>query len=166
MFTKHDNLGEGESSRRNEGCIRPPRRMALALLGLALAGWGSSAWATHDESLVLAYEAAAPYVEKGFTVREDNWKGKAKPGQPLLFKHQLFRGNEYWFWVATSFPNSKTAIGVYDDKGNSVSLEVFSRDGQAGVRVLPKKTGTYFVRVTILSTQFKEIDWGLVYGYR
>jgi hypothetical protein len=121
---------------------------------------------TMNEGVSLALEAAFPYVKDGFKIREDNWHGETKSGSPLLIKHQLFRGNEYWFWAATSFPNSTVTVGVFDGKGNSVSLESFSKEGKSGVRVLPNKTGTYFIRVTVNSTKHKELDWGLVYGYR
>jgi len=50
-----------------------------------------------NEAISLALEAATPYVEQGFEVREDNWSGEVEPGKPLLIRHQLFRGNEYWF---------------------------------------------------------------------
>ena len=126
----------------------------------------STAFASLNEGVSLALEAATPYVKDGFKVREDNWHGETNAGVSLLVKHQLFRGNEYWFWAATSFPDSTATVSVFDGKGNSVSLESFSKDGKAGVRVLPNKTGTYFIRVTVDSKKHKELDWGLVYGYR
>ncbi|MDF1753424.1 MAG: hypothetical protein P1U89_11665 [Verrucomicrobiales bacterium] len=119
-----------------------------------------------QEGVSLALEAAFPYVKDGFKIREDNWHGETTSNKPLLVKHQLFRGNEYWFWAATSFPDSDVTVSIFDGKGNSVSLESFSKDGKSGVRVLPNKTGTYFIRVIVTSTEHKELDWGLVYGYR
>lgn len=119
-----------------------------------------------NEGISLALEAAHPYVKEGFKIREDNWSGETDSGKPLLVKHQLFKGNEYWFWAATSFPNSDATVGVFDDKGNAVTLETFSKEGKAGARVLPKKTGSYFIRVTVSSKEYATLDWGLVYGYR
>ncbi|MDF1812694.1 MAG: hypothetical protein P1V20_10780 [Verrucomicrobiales bacterium] len=141
------------------------KRLALPVLGvIGLAG--GLVFASLNEGVSLALEAATPYVRDGFKIREDNWHGDTKAGVPLLVKHQLFRGNEYWFWAATSFPDSTSSVGVFDEKGNSVSLEAFAKDGKSGVRVLPTKTGTYFIRVIVNSTQHTELDWGLVYGYR
>lgn len=119
-----------------------------------------------NEGISLALEAAFPYVKDGFKIREDNWHGEVESGKPLLVQHQLFRGNEYWFWAATSFPDSTADVGVFDEMGNSISLESFSRDGMSGARVLPKKTGTYFIRVIVKSSEYNQLDWGLVYGYR
>lgn len=122
--------------------------------------------AINDEGIALAMEAAFPYVKDGFKVRMDTWSGKMKAGDQKLIKHQLFRGNEYWFWAATSFPKAKATIGIYDAKGNSVALESFSKDGKTGVRVLPKKNGSYFIWIKVESDDFKEVDWGVIYGYR
>lgn len=146
--------------------IFPKRGSALiaALVAVSLScGW---VHAIMHEGITLALEAAFPYVKDGFKIREDNWSGETKSEKPLLVKHQLFRGNEYWFWAATSFPDSKVTVGIFDDSGNSVGLESFSKDGKAGVRVLPKKTGSYFIRVYAASDKHPKLDWGLVYGYR
>lgn len=126
----------------------------------------SQSFATNDEGVAMALEAATPYVKEGYKMRVDSWSGTIKAGGEKLVKHQLFRGNEYWFWAASSFPNSKATIGIYDDKGQSVALESFSKDGKSGVRVLPKKNGSYFIWVKIDHPTEKELDWGLVYGYR
>ena len=126
----------------------------------------STSHALLQEGISMALEAAFPYVKDGFKIREDNWYGETTSDKPLLIKHQLFRGNEYWFWAATSYPDSSASVGIFDEKGNSVSLENFSKDGKSGVRVLPKKTGSYFIRVNIKSQEHPELDWGLVYGYR
>lgn len=119
-----------------------------------------------NEGVSLALGVAIPYEKEGFKIRKDNWSGESGANKSLLIKHQLFRGNEYWFWAATSFPDATTQVGVFDEKGNSISLETFSKNGKSGVRILPNKTGTYFIRITLKSTQHKELDWGLVYGYR
>lgn len=120
-----------------------------------------------DEALSIAFEAAVPYVEQGFEVREDHWTGEIPSGEPKLIRHQLFRGNEYWFWLGTSFPDCELTVEIFDAEGDSVGLETFSNATSAGVRVLPSKTGTYFLRVTVKSKTGEEsLDWALVYGYR
>ena len=136
------------------------------LAGLLVLGNPVPIWASLNEAISMALEAAFPYVKDGFKIREDNWHGKTKSGEEFLIKHQLFRGNEYWFWAATSFGDAKTTVSVFDAMGNSISLESFSKDGKAGVRVLPKKTGVYFIRITVSSKKYAELDWGLIYGYR
>lgn len=138
-----------------------------------------------NEAISLALEAAGPYVEQGFEVREDNWSGEVAPGKPLLVRHQLFRGNEYWFWAGTSWPGATIKVDIFDSDGNSVGLESFAKGYYAGVRALPEKTATYFIRVVCEYDPEKaakvneaqpavegigeyegSVDWGLVYGYR
>lgn len=165
-----------------------PRRVLCGALFVAVAFFGGRvAFAFVNEAISLALEAATPYVEEGFEVREDNWSGEVEPGKPLLVRHQLFRGNEYWFWAGTSWPGASVKVDIFDSKGNSVGLESFTKDSYAGVRALPKKTGTYFIRVITkyepesVSEEEREgfgdpvagvgeftgtVDWGLVYGYR
>ncbi|NLT71529.1 MAG: hypothetical protein GXX91_12675 [Verrucomicrobiaceae bacterium] len=161
-------------------------RTALALCGaLSLTGL---VYGFVNEAISLALEAATPYVEQGFEVREDNWSGEVEPGKPLLIRHQLFRGNEYWFWAGTSWPGATIKVDIFDNEGNSVGLESFAKDSFAGVRTLPQKTATYFIRVVASYEKKGEgltaaerganapvdgvgefsgtLDWGLVYGYR
>jgi hypothetical protein len=142
------------------------RRIRAAAI-VAVACVTGSLFAVVDEALSLAFEAAVPYVEQGFEVREDSWSGEIPSGESKLVRHQLFRGNEYWFWLGTSFPNCETKVEIFDSEGMSVGLESFSKGQMAGVRVLPQKTGTYYLRVTVTSKDKEPtLDWALVYGYR
>lgn len=155
------------------------KRLALATC-VGAAVWSGVAYAFVNEAISYAYEAATPYVEQGFEVREDNWSGEVEPDKPLLVRHQLFRGNEYWFWAGTSWPGAKVKVAIFDSDGNSVGLEDFSEGNYSGVRVLPGKTATYFVRVIVEYDPVEDktpeaeelggftgsLDWGLVYGYR
>lgn len=152
-----------------------------------LTSLGGLVYAFVNEAVSIALEAATPYVEQGFEVREDNWFGEVESGKPLLIKHQLFRGNEYWFWAGTSWPGATVRVDAFNRKGESVSLESFSKGGAAGVRVLPKRTQAYFLRVIVkydpkspeaiaaandpnidpsLLKEPEALDWGLTYGYR
>ncbi|MDF1860658.1 MAG: hypothetical protein P1U87_10610 [Verrucomicrobiales bacterium] len=160
------------------------RKLLLTAVLLALIPFAERAYAFVNEAISLALEAATPYVEQGFEVREDNWSGEVEPGKPLLVRHQLFRGNEYWFWAGTSWPGATVKVDIFDSDGNSVGLESFSKNAYAGVRALPEKTATYFIRVLTQHDPEKAkadevnepvdgvgeftgmVDWGLVYGYR
>ena len=165
------------TGRKNTALSRRTTPLSLTMILLFVCSFGliSAVYAFVNEAISIALEAATPYVEQGFEVREDNWSGEVVSGKPLLVRHQLFRGNEYWFWAGTSWPGSTVEVSIFDKKGMSVGLEDFSKKGMAGVRVLPRKTGTYFIRVVV--TLKKEdappgeeipesLDWGLTYGYR
>lgn len=145
----------------------PSFRMAMiAAFGLAAVAVGM-VYAVVEEARSAALEAASPYVDMGYEVREDYWSGSLKSGESKLVQHQLFRGNEYWFWAGTSFAECDVEVEVFDSGGGVVSLETFSDDGKAGARVLPANTGSYLIRVTVTAKGgIGKPDWALIYGYR
>ena len=147
---------------------RPAFPAGFAVFAATLLGMVPWAQAILDEALNVAFEAAVPYIEQGFEVRQDTWSGEIPSDEPKLVRHQLFRGNEYWFWLGTSFEESELNLEIFDAEGNAVGIERFSEGKTAGVRVLPSKSGTYFLRVTVKSKKETEatLDWALVYGYR
>ena len=93
--------------------------------------------ATVDEAHDYAMEAATPFVNQGFTVREDYWNGEVESGQQLAIRHQLFKGNEYAFWLGTANPDCELEVAVYDDKNQPVHMERKSDKHSCSVRVNP-----------------------------
>lgn len=55
-----------------------------------------------EDALSFAFEASSSAVKEGFTIREEWWGGDLPAGQPKPIPHQLFKGNDYWFWMGTS----------------------------------------------------------------
>ena len=116
-------------------------------------------------------ELAALYSEKGFKLRKEHWNGKLKAGQHKVVKHQLFRGNEYWFLAAVVERQYSLTVEIFDESGQAVSLERFADKGLSGARVLPVKTGTYLIKLSLGKGKESagdggDLDWALVYGYR
>ncbi len=140
-----------------------PRLSALLLGLLALAG---PCPATVDDAHSFAMEAAVPFVEQGFVVREDYWNGEVKSGQQLMIKHQLFKGNEYAFWLATANEGAKLDLKIYDEKGKAIDMDQKSDKLWITVRVNPPKTGTYTVVFSLKSKTEVGLFWALAYGYR
>jgi hypothetical protein len=122
--------------------------------------------ATVDEAHDHAMEAATPYVEQGYTVREDYWNGEVESGQKLAIRHQLFKGNDYVFWLGTANENTVLDLAVYDAKGQPVHMEQKISDFTCTVRVNPPKTGTYTVVFSVRSKKERGVTWALAYGYR
>jgi hypothetical protein len=138
-------------------------RTVLITLALALA---SLVHATVDESHDFAMEAAMPFVEEGFIVREDYWNGEVKSGQKLLITHQLFKGNEYAFWLGTANTGVELDMKVYDEKNQPVQIKATSDKYFMSVRVNPPKTGTYRIVFELKSKKEPSVLWALAYGYR
>ena len=140
---------------------------ATALLTAAvLLGSAPLSHATIDDAHSFAMEAAVPFVEQGFIVREDYWNGEVKSGQKLMVRHQMFKGNEYAFWLGTAQEGVTFELQVLDENGNKIELDFKSHGMFATVRVNPPKTGTYSVVFSLTSPKEKGLYWALAYGYR
>src|SRR5678816_3241618 len=125
--------------------------------------------ATVDDARSFAHEAAAPHVKEGFTVREDYWGGDLPVKTTKAIVHQLFKGNEYWFWMGTDEKGAKISVHVYDSEGNLAEVEAFDSSKKphfAGARVVPKKTGSYYLIVEIQTSPRERTTWALAYGFR
>ncbi len=144
------------------------KRIFHALLIAATLIAPSYAYSSIDDALSFAFEAASPYV-KDFTVREDYWGGDLPVKTTKAIVHQLFKGNEYWFWMGTDEKAAKISIHVYDSEGNLAEVESFDsskKPHMAGARVVPKKTGSYYLIVEIEKSPRERTTWALAYGFR
>ena len=111
--------------------------------------------------------AAEPYVKKGFHVREDYWAGDLGSGEKKAVRQQLFRGNEYWFWVGTEVDKAKVSVHVYDSDGKlAEEPDSWEKDHFAAAHVIPKATGSYFIIVSVEQSPAGRTHWALVYGFR
>jgi hypothetical protein len=137
--------------------------LAIPLCALSLT---LSARATVDDALSFAHEAANPYVKQGFVVREDAWGGDLGVKDQQAVTAQLFKGNEYWFWLGTDNKNASLTVHIYDSSGKLVDSEVWQKGRFAGVKVVPKRSGTYYAIVTVVKSPVERTNWALVYGYR
>lgn len=141
-------------------------KQCFSLIGFLVAVFGAvTVQASVEEAHSFAMEAAAPRIKQGFNVRSETWSGDLKSGRRKIVRHQLFRGNEYWFWLGSSVPKSGLTVRVYDRKGRPVHVEVSKGDYWSAARVLAPKTGTYLVVITSAKDAPKA-DWSLAYGYR
>jgi hypothetical protein len=155
-----------KTSRLKLHALRKPPLLAL-LAGLAALAGPAPLGAEVDDAQSYALEAAEPYVKDGYSMRYEFWHGALKPGEDKQVRHQLFAGNEYWFWVATDVPDAELRVNIYDAEGNLVEAESWQKENVAGARLKPEKTGSYIVRVEVLkSTENEPVSWALAYGYR
>jgi hypothetical protein len=142
------------------------RSLTFILAGLALVLGQFSAKASVDDALSYAIEAATPYIKEGFTIREDYWGGDLPVKQAKAVVHQLFKGNEYWFWVGTDEKSARITVHVYDSEGNLCDLDAKTKGRMAVARVVPKKTGSYYIIVEVEKSDKERTHWGMAYGFR
>lgn len=145
--------------------MRLPTLLRACTLAL-LASLAHPAFATVDDAHSFAMEAAASYVEQGFIVREEYWNGEVASGQGLMIKHQMFKGNEYAFWLGTANEGVEFDLKVYDEKGKEITIAAKSDKMYASARVNPPRTGTYTIVFSLTSKKEKGLYWALAYGYR
>jgi hypothetical protein len=119
-----------------------------------------------DDAHSFALEAATPYVKDGYQVREEHWSGWLAKGKQSSIQHQLFKGNDYWFWVSSDEEDAKVSVHIYDSKGNLVDAEAWARGKMAAVRVKPEQTGAYFIVFSVEDSKLKRTRWAVAYGYK
>ena len=126
-----------------------------------------AACASVDDAQSFALQAAEPYVKQGFQVREDYWGGDLASGEKKAVRQQLFKGNEYWFWLGTEVDRAKVSVHIYDSDGKlAEESDSWEKGHFAAAHVIPKTTGSYFVIVSVEESPEERTHWALVYGFR
>lgn len=141
-------------------------RQLLPLAALALIIAAPTVRAFVDDALSFAYEAANPYAQRGWIIREDAWGGDLGKGDKKAVTAQLFRGNSYMFFLATDVDGAALRVNVYDSAGNLAESKSWQRGRFAYSEVKPRSTGTYYAVVEILSSPEDRTGWALVYGFQ
>ncbi|MFA7344116.1 MAG: hypothetical protein WC003_07410 [Terrimicrobiaceae bacterium] len=129
-------------------------------LGLA------TALAYVNDALSFAHEAAAPYIKRGFNVREDAWGGDLGVKDQQAVTAQLFKGNDYWFCLGTEVKGAVVTIHLYDSQGKLAEAESWRKDRFAGAHIVPAKTGTYYAIITVDKSPQERTGWAVVYAYK
>jgi len=143
-----------------------PSRQTLSLAALLLVTFAPGARAFVDDALSFAYEAANPFAQRGWIIREDAWGGDLGEGEKKAVTAQLFRGNSYMFFLATDVDGATLRVNIYDAEGNLAESKSWQRGRFAYAEVKPRSTGTYYAIVEILSSPEDRTGWALVYGFQ
>jgi hypothetical protein len=143
-----------------------PNRYLISALLLTVALIVSTD-ASVDDAQSFALQAAEPYVKEGFQVREDYWGGDLGVGEKKAVRQQLFKGNEYWFWLGTEVEKAKVSVHIYDSEGKLAEQpDSWEKGHFAGAHIIPNATSSYFIIVTVEESPEERTHWALVYGFR
>jgi hypothetical protein len=143
-----------------------PRQRLVVVLLMTIALVVSTR-ASVDDAQSFALQAAEPYVKEGFQVREDYWGGDLGVGEKKAVRQQLFKGNEYWFWLGTEVEKAKVSVHVYDGEGKLAEQpDSWEKGHFAGAHIIPSATSSYFIIVTVEESPEERTHWALVYGFR
>src|SRR6476620_7752766 len=124
-------------------------------------------FASVDAAQAFALQAAEPYVKQGFQVREGYWAGDLGSREKKAVRQQLFKGDEYWFWLGTEVDKAKVSVHVYDSDGKLAEQPNSWEKGHlAAAHIIPKTTGSYFIIVSVEESPAARTHWALVYGFR
>ena len=126
-----------------------------------------ASFASVDDAQSFALQAAEPYVKQGFQVREDYWGGDLASGEKKAVRQQLFKGNEYWFWLGTEVDHAKVSVHIYNSDGELAEQpDSWAKDHFAAAHIIPKTTGSYFIIVSVEESPAARTHWALAYGFR
>jgi hypothetical protein len=168
-MTSQPGLGPASSPEISQSSMNASAKVLLcgsSLLALIVAVQ-STAVASVDDAQSFALQAAEPYVKEGFQVREDYWGGDLGSGEKKAVRQQLFKGNEYWFWLGTEVERAKISVHIYDSDGKlAEEPDGWEKGHFAAAHVIPKTTGSYFVIVNVEESPEERTHWALVYGFR
>jgi hypothetical protein len=144
-----------------------PHRHVISILVVVALMLGATAIASVDDAQSFALQAAEPYVREGFQVREDYWGGDLGAGEKKAVRQQLFKGNEYWFWLGTEVRRAKVSVHIYDKEGKLIEQpDSWQKGSYAAAHVVPTSTDSYFIIVAIEESPEERTHWALVYGFR
>src|SRR5439155_24523378 len=151
-MTSQPGLGPASSPEINQSSMNAPAKVLLrgsSLLALIVA-LQSTVVASVDDAQSFALQAAEPYVKEGFQVREDYWGGDLGVSEKKAVRQQLFKGNEYWFWLGSEVEAAKVSVHIYDSEGKLAEMPDSWQKGHfAAAHITPKNTGSYFIIVEI-----------------
>jgi hypothetical protein len=122
--------------------------------------------ATLDDAIASAVQAMEQYVKQGYNIRDDQWGGDLGLREQKAIPHTLFKGNDYWFCMASDVEYARVAIHLYDSRGKLAENDSWQRGRFAATRILPPATGTYYIIVEVTSSPKERTNWAMVYGYK
>ena len=123
-----------------------------------------------DELKLVAQKAAIPHLGGGnhLILRESTWSGVVEPGKARLIQVQLFKRNDYHFWIA--MPDRKAAVNLnlYNGKGELLEAKNLSYEtpNVTSLVASPSETGVYYLRVSLQTTVEETQPWTVIYAYR
>ena len=122
--------------------------------------------ASVDDAQSFALQAAEPYVKEGFQVREDYWGGDLGVARKKAVRQQLFKGNEYWFWLGTEVEKATIPCTSTIRKGNWRNNPTVGRKDISPPLTLSQRHRKLLHNCDIEESPEERTHWAFVYGFR
>ena len=100
-------------------------------------------------------------------MREDYWAGDLPSGERKAVRQQLFKGNEYWFWLGTEVDGAKESVHIYNSHGELAERPTVGRKATLRLRAsFRKPQASYFIIVSVEESPAARTHCALAYGFR
>jgi hypothetical protein len=120
------------------------------------------------DTIIAAYqhaiEIAGAFANDGYKMRDGFFTGELIPGKQIVVELNLYKGNEYWFTVATHGSGSRPALALFDESGHPLQFESFEDENAAAAGVVADASGTVFVRISLAAGSAS--PFVLLYSYK
>ena len=111
-----------------------------------------------------------PDAKLGYVLRQEGWNGSLPVGDNTPIRQQLFKNNDYRFYVWSDVKGARVSVHVYDQDGNLVDGRVSEKaNGEthfAEVDVRPESTGSFYLIVKVEQSSSKSTAWQMAYAYK
>lgn len=114
------------------------------------------------------YTAAALFVglrNQGWECRNSFSQGLLRRGGSTVIATTLYAGNNYCLAASGCEDAYDVDLAVYDENGNFIGSDS-DRSSLAVVRITPRWTGTYYLKVTMFNSTYNGAHYVLQYAYR
>ena len=143
--------------------------VALSLMALVAVGAvrATELMSTPGESYPGVF---GPDAKLGYVLRQEAWNGSLPTGDNTPIRQQLFKNNDYRFYVWSEVLGAKVSVHVYDQDGNLVDGHTWERASGstrfAGVDLKPDATGSFYLIVKVEQSPEKSTAWQMAYAYK
>lgn len=93
------------------------------------------------------YEFAGVLGNEGFKLRDGFWSGQLEGARTRRLAVNLFAGNQYWFFAATSASAETPELSLRDPSGEKVRIVPSERGRVAAAGVTAPVTGRYLLEI-------------------
>lgn len=141
------------------------KKSFLCLLALSTTFLVSSADATTSQAKARADKIATVLKKQGISFRNDYWHGLLKRKGSTTIKTTLKKDTQYILVGGGCGDAYDVDITVYDENWNQIGKDT-KVDATPVVRVTPKWSGTFYIKVTMANSTRNGAHYALIVGYK
>ncbi|MGB0775901.1 MAG: hypothetical protein ACPG32_01570 [Akkermansiaceae bacterium] len=141
------------------------RKLLTATVALAALLMTAPAEATTSQAKARAYRIASALKKQGINFRNDYWHGLLKYKGSTTIKTTLKANTNYVLVGGGCADAYDVDIIVYDQNWNEVGRDT-KVDATPVVRVRPKWSGTFYIKVKLAKSTRNGAHYALIVGYK